>query len=152
VSCIPQSSEWGADSNLFHQGAAEGEPRSGRHRRDHGEAGRRPQAPGGIRLALLANAELPRNLDEDGWKKPARKPSASAKKSLAPRDKAADKKAAQGYERERQRREREEAREEAARQKEHARRQKTVDKAQAALDNAEEEHAKRLAELCSQNG
>jgi hypothetical protein len=79
-----------------------------------------------------------------------RKPSASAKKSLAPRDKAADKKAAQGYERERQRREREEAREEAARQKEHARRQKTVDKAQAALDNAEEEHAKRLAELCSQ--
>jgi len=32
---------WGADSNLFHQGAARGERRSGRDRGDHGKAGRR---------------------------------------------------------------------------------------------------------------
>jgi hypothetical protein len=30
---------WGADSNLFHQGGRQGKYRSGRHRRDDGEAG-----------------------------------------------------------------------------------------------------------------
>jgi hypothetical protein len=40
---------WGAESNLFHQGAAKRGHRSGRHRRDHEEAGRRPQAPRGVR-------------------------------------------------------------------------------------------------------
>jgi hypothetical protein len=72
------------------------------------------------------------------------------KKSSAQPDKAADRKAAQAYERERQRREREEAREEAARQKRRERRHKAVDKAQAALDTAEEEHTQRVAALRAQ--
>ena len=94
------------------------------------------------------HAELPKNLGQAGPKKSARKRSVrKVKESSAQPDKAADRKAAQAYERERQRREREEAREEATRQKEHERRQQAIDKAQAALDKAGEEHTKRAAAL-----
>jgi hypothetical protein len=72
------------------------------------------------------------------------------KKSSAQPDKAADRKAAQAYERVRQRREREEAKEEASRQKERERRQEAIDKAQAALDTAEEKHTQRVAALRAQ--
>jgi hypothetical protein len=87
-----------------------------------------------------------KNLGQAG-RKPAHKQSARAKEPSAQPDKAADRKAAQAYERERQRREREEAKEEAARRKERERRQKAVDNAQAALDKAEQEHTQRVAAL-----
>jgi hypothetical protein len=141
---------WGADSNLFHQGAAKEsiDPDViAATMKKPGVVLKRPVGSGG---PFGEHAELPKNLGRDGLKKPARKPSAKAQKSPAQPDKAADRKAAQAYERERQRREREEAREEAARQKERARRQEAVDKAQAALDKAEGEHAKRLVALRSQ--
>ncbi len=96
------------------------------------------------------HAELPKNLGQDRRKKPAHKPSAKAKKSLAQPHKAADRKAAQDYEREHQRREREEAKEEAARQKRRARRQEAIDKAQTALDTAEEKHMQRVVGLRAQ--
>src|ERR1700689_4390633 len=128
---------WGADSNLFHQGAA-------RETRDPDVIAATMAKPGvvlkrpvGLDGPFGEHSQLPKNLDQGERKKPAPKPSAKAKKSSAPPDKAADRKAAQAYEREQQRRERDEAREDAARQKERARRQKAVDKAQAALDNAE---------------
>src|ERR1700722_2189061 len=57
------------------------------------------------------NAELPKNLGQDGEKKAARKPPAQARKSSAQPDMAVERKAAQAYERESRRREREEARE-----------------------------------------
>jgi hypothetical protein len=69
------------------------------------------------------------------------------KETSASPDKAADRKAPQAYERERQRREREEAREEAARQKERERWQQAVDRARAVLDEAEQGHGRRVAAL-----
>jgi hypothetical protein len=141
---------WGADSNLFHQGAAKESHDPDVIAATMAKPGVVLKRPVGSDGPFGEHAELPKNLDEDGRKSPARKPAVKAKKSSAKLDKAADRKAAQAYERERQRREREEAREEAARQKEHARRRKAVDKAQAALDNAEKEHEKRVAALRSQ--
>lgn len=139
---------WGADSNLFHQGAAKesADPDViAATMRKPGVVLKRPVGSDG---PFGEHAELPKNLGQDRQKKSAPKPSAStATKPLGQLDKATDRKAAQAYERERQRREREEAREEAARQKDRERRQKTVDKAQASLTKAEEEHAKRADAL-----
>jgi hypothetical protein len=141
---------WGADSNLFHQGAA-------KESRDPDVIAATMAKPGVVLKRPVGSdgpfgehAELPKNLDRDGQKKPALKPPAKAKKSSSPPDKAADRKAHQAYERERRRREREEAKEEAARQKERERRQGAIDKAQAALDKAEEEHGKRADALRAQ--
>jgi hypothetical protein len=141
---------WGADSNLFHQGAAKECTDPDVIAATMARPGVVLKRPVGSDGRFGEHAELPKNFGQDGRKKPADKPSAKAKTASAQPDKAADRKATQAYERERQRREREEAREEAARQKERARRQEAVDKAQAALDKAEEEHAKRLAALRSQ--
>jgi hypothetical protein len=141
---------WGADSNLFHQGVA-------KESHDPDVIAATMARPGVVLMRPVGSdgpfgehAELPKNLGQDGRKKPAHKPSAKEKTSSAQRDKAADRKAAQAYERERQRREREEAKEEAARQKERARRQEAIDNAQAALDTAEEKHTQRVAALRSQ--
>lgn len=139
---------WGADSNLFHQGAA-------RESDDPDVVAATMAKPGVVLKRAVGStgpfrehAELPAKLGVGGKpKKAPRKPSARAKVTSVQPDKAADRKAAQAYERERQRREREEAREEAARQKERERRQEAVDKAQAALDKAEDEHAQRAAAL-----
>jgi hypothetical protein len=141
---------WGADSNLFHQGAAKESRDPDVIAATMAKPGVVLKRPVGSDGSFGEHAELPRNLDQDGRKKPAHKPSAKVKKSSAQPDKAADRKAAQAYERERQRREREEAREEAARQKRRERRHKAVDKAQAALDTAEEEHRQRVAALRAQ--
>jgi hypothetical protein len=140
---------WGADSNLFHQGAA-------RESTDPEIVAATMKKPGVVLKRPVGSdgpfgehAELPKNFGESGrQKKLPSKPSArEAKSSSAQPDKAADKKAAQAYERERQRREREEAREEAARQKERERRRQAVDKAQAALAEAELEHTDRAEAL-----
>ena len=123
---------WGADSNLFHQGAAKESHDPDVIAATMAQPGVVLKRPVGSDGPFGEHAELPKNLDEDGRKRPARKPAVKAKKSSAKLDKAADRKAAQAYERERQRRAREEAREEAARQKERERRQKAVDKASGA--------------------
>jgi hypothetical protein len=138
---------WGADSNLFHQGAAKESTDPDVIAATMTKPGVVLKRPVGSDGAFGEHAELPKNLGHDGRKKAAHKPSAKAKKSSAQPDKAADRQAAQAYERERQRREREEAKEEAARRKERERRQKAVDNAQAALDKAEQEHTQRVAAL-----
>jgi hypothetical protein len=135
----------GADSNLFLQGVA----REARIRMQPwlkpGVVLKRPVGSDG---PFGEHAELPKYLGEGGRKKPATRPTGGkAKKSSTRPDKAADRKAAQAYEQERQRREREEARDEAARQKHRGRRQQAVDKAQKTLDKAEQEHAQRVAVL-----
>jgi hypothetical protein len=134
---------WGADSNLFHQGVA-------KESRDPDVIAATMAKPGVVLKRPVGSdgpfgehAELPKNLDQGERKKPAPKRSTKAKKSSGQPDKAADRKAAQAYERERRRREREEAKEEAARQKERERRQHAVAKAKAELDKAERDHVKR---------
>jgi hypothetical protein len=141
---------WGADSNLFHQGAAKESQDPDVIAATMAKPGVVLKRPVGSDGPFGEHAELPKNLDRDGRKKPAHKPSTKVKKSSAQPDKATDRKAAQAYERERQRREREEANEEVARQQERARRQQATDTAQAALDTAEEKHTQRVAVLRAQ--
>jgi hypothetical protein len=139
---------WGADSNLFHQGAAKESTDTDVIAATMKKPGVVLKRPVGSDGPFGEHAELPKNLGQDERKKAVPKPSVhKAKKSSAQPDKAADRKAAQAYERERQRREREEAKEEAATQKERARRQEAVDKAQKALDKAEDEHTLRVTAL-----
>ena len=140
---------WGADSNLFHQGAAKESTDPEIIAATMKKPGVVLKRPVGSDGPFGEHAELPKNLGERGRKNPPpSKPSArKAKPSSTKPDKAADKKAAQAYERERLRREREEAKEEAARQKERERRQQAVDKAQAAFDEAEQEHVERAEAL-----
>jgi hypothetical protein len=138
---------WGADSNLFHQGAAKQSEDPDVVAATTAKPGVVLKRPVGSDGPFGEHAELPKDLGPRERKKPAHKPSAKAKKSPAQPDNAADRKAAQAYERERQRREREEAKEEAARQKERERRQQATGKAQTALEKAEQEHTRRAAAL-----
>jgi hypothetical protein len=101
---------WGADSNLFHQGAAKESHDPDVIAATMAKPGVVLKRPVGSDGPFGEHAELPKNLGEDGRKKPAHKPSAKAKESSAHPDEAVDRKTAQAYERERQRREREEAR------------------------------------------
>ena len=138
---------WGADSNLFHQGVAKESTDPDVIAAAMAKPGVVLKRPVGSDGPFAEHAELPKNLGQDGRKKPAHKPSTKAKKSPAQPDKGADRKAAQAYERERKRRERQEAKEEAATRKKRERRQQVIDKAQATLDKAEQEHARRAAAL-----
>src|ERR1700761_7307214 len=138
---------WGADSNLFHQGAAKESTDPEIVAATMKKPGVVLKRPVGSNGPFGEHAELPKNLGQDGGKRAAKKPATRAREISPQADKAADRKESQAYERERQRRERKEAGEEADRQKERARRQKAVDKAQAAVEKAEEEHARREAAL-----
>jgi flagellar biosynthesis GTPase FlhF len=140
---------WGADSNLFHQGAA-------KESDDPDVIAATMEKPGvvlrravGSDGAFGEHAKLPTALGGTGPTKAARKSKGPRAKrhSSRPVDKAAERNAALAFEKEQKRRERERASEEAARQKERERRQQAVDKAQAALDKAEQEHAKRAAAI-----
>lgn len=124
---------WGADSNLFHQGAAKESTDPdvvAATMKKPGVVLKRPART--VRSASMPNC-LRTSAGTQGRKARRRR---KAKKPSAKPDKAADRKAAQAYERERQRREREENKEEAARQKARERRQLAIDKAQAAPDDA----------------
>jgi len=141
---------WGADSNLFHQGAAKESDDPNVIAATMAKPGVVLRRPVGSDGPFGEHAELPANLG--GSAKPAmaaRKPEGRKPKkaSARPVDKAAERKAALAYERERKNREREQAREEAARQRERERRQQAIDKAQAALDRAEAEHSDRAAAI-----
>ena len=139
---------WGADSNLFHQGAAKESTDPDVIAATMAKPGVVLKRPVGSDGPFGEHAELPKNLAQGGRKKsPPKRSVRKAKQSSAQPDKAADRKAAQAYERERQRREREEAKEEAARQKERERRQKAISNAQAAFDEAMHEHDERAATL-----
>ncbi len=140
---------WGADSNLFHQGAAKESDDLDVIAATMAKPGVVLRRPVGSNGSFNEHAELPTDLGDVKPTKAARKSKGSkAKKpSSRPLDKAAERKAALDYDREQRRHELEQAREEAARQKERERRQQAVDKAQAALNKAEQEHAKRAAAI-----
>ena len=141
---------WGADSNLFHQGAAKESDDPDVVAATMAKPGVVLRRPVGSDGPFGEHAELPTNLgDGDRPTKAARKPKGrnAKKRQTSPVDKAAERKAVLAYEREQKHRERERAREEAARQQERERQQQAVAKAQAALDKAEREHTKRAAAI-----
>jgi len=139
---------WGADSNLFHQGAAN-------ESRDPDVVAATMAKPGVVLRRSVGSvgsfgehADLPTDLGAGARAATADRKSGGreAKKPPSrPIDKAAQRKAALVYEREQSRRRREQAREQAATRKEQDRLQRAVDKAQAAFERAEQEHAKRAA-------
>ena len=141
---------WGADSNLFHQGAAKESNDPDVIAATMAKPGVVLRRPVGSDGSFGEHAELPTDLgDGERPAKAVRKSKGhkAKKPSSRPVDKAAERKAALTFEKEQKRRERERASEEVARQKERERRQEAVDKAQAALETAEREHAKRAAAI-----
>jgi hypothetical protein len=141
---------WGADSNLFHQGAAKESDEPDVIAATMKKPGFILRRPVGSDGSFSEHAELPTDLGGGGSPTKAVRKAESRKAKKPPSrpvDKAAERKAALTYEREQKRRERERAKEEAARQKERERRQQVVDKAQVALDEAEDDHAKRAAAI-----
>jgi hypothetical protein len=140
---------WGADSNLFHQGAAKESDNPDVIVAAMKKPGVVLRRPVGTDRPFREHAELPTDLSGGGPTKAARKSKGPKAKKSSSRsvDKVAERKAAFDYERERRSRERERASEEAARLKERERRQQAVDKAQAALETAEREHAKKAAAI-----
>jgi hypothetical protein len=142
---------WGADSNLFHQGAAKESDDPDVVAATMAKPGVMLKRPVGSNGPFKEHAELPTNLG-DATARPSKAARKAAgrkpkKTSSRPADKAAEQKAAVAYEREQKRRDRARAREEAARQKEREHRQQAVDKAQSALDKAEREHADRAGAI-----
>jgi hypothetical protein len=140
---------WGADSNLFHQGAANESHDPDVIAAIMAKPGVVLKRPVGSNGPFKEHAELPRDLAGDGGAKkaarkaPSRKPQKNAKKI----DEAGDRKAALAFEKEQARRERERAKEEAAQRKQRERRQKDVDRAQAALDTARRKHDANAADI-----
>jgi hypothetical protein len=136
---------WGADSNLFHQGAA-------KQSEDPDVIAATMAAPGvvlkrpvGSSGPFKEQAELPTNLAGDNISKKPRSRSVRPKPQKHPKpakDEATDREAALAFERERKRRERERAKEEAVQRKERERRQKAVDTTQSALAAARRKHEK----------
>ena len=139
---------WGADSNLFHQGAAKESDDPNVIAATMAKPGVVLRRAVGSDGAFGEKAGLPTNLD--GGERPTdatRKLNGRKTNKPVPRavDKAAERAAAIAFEREHKHRELELAREEAIRQKERERLQQAVDKAQGALDKAEREHLTKAA-------
>src|SRR5256885_10035718 len=121
---------WGADSNLFHQGAAKESHDLDVIAATMAKPGVVLRRPVGTDRPFSEHAELPTDLGGGGSTKAARKLKGPRAKqpSSRPVDRVAERKAAFDYERERRGRELERAKEEAARQKERGRRQQAVAK------------------------
>ncbi|MBR1363922.1 cell envelope biogenesis protein TolA [Bradyrhizobium ottawaense] len=153
---------WGANSNLFHQGAAkETEDRDivAATMARPGVVLRRPVGSDG---PFTESAALPTDLAE-GEARPGSKsktktelkskpgstkpPSKASNKSSGKIDDQAARKAAAAFEKEARRREAERRKEEAVRAKERARRDKAVALAEAALDKARREHDAKAQEI-----
>src|ERR1700742_2413589 len=138
---------WGADSNLFHQGAAKESQDLDIIAATMAKPGVVLKRPVGSNGPFGEHAELPTALDRGERTSKAARKSARGSKSGQKVDKAAERKAALAYEHEEKRRDREHAKKEAAARKASERRQAALDKAQAALDDAEREHADRVAAI-----
>src|ERR1700722_3658169 len=113
---------WGADSNLFHQGAAKESDDPDLVAATTAKPGAMLKRPVGSNGPFKEHAELPTNLGDTTTRpsKAARKPAGRKPKKTPsrPADKAAEQRAAVAYKREQKRREREREGEDAARQRE----------------------------------
>lgn len=144
---------WGADSNLFHQGAAKQSDDPDVIAATMAAPGVVLKRPVGSSGLFKKHAELPTNLAGDNSSKKAGSRSVRPKPQKHPKrskDQAADREAALAFAKEQKRRERERAKEETAQRKERERRQKAVDKAQSALDVARREHERNAADIQAQ--
>jgi hypothetical protein len=141
---------WGADSNLFHQGAA-------RESDDRDVIAATMAAPGvvlkrpvGSNGPFKTHADLPTSIGGgDGPKQASRKPASRARQKHQSHSDghATDRKAALAFQKEQERRKRERAKEEAARQREQERRQQVIDKAQREFDEARRKHEEKAVLL-----
>jgi hypothetical protein len=144
---------WGADSNLFHQGAAKQSEDPDIIAATMAAPGVVLKRPVGSSGSFKEHAELPTNLAGDDISKKASGRSVRRKPQKHPEratDEAADRKNALAFDKEQERRARERAKEEAAQRKERERRQKAVEKAQSALDAARRKHEKDASDIQSQ--
>lgn len=141
---------WGADSNLFHQGAAKQSDDPDVIAATLAKPGVVLKRPDGSKAPFSEHPGLPtergRGDKRSGGtrKAPARTPAKSVGRAV---DSAAERKAAAAYERDEKRRERDRAKAEAAAQRQRERRREAIDKAQAASDAGEGEHADRAAAI-----
>jgi hypothetical protein len=142
---------WGADSNLFHQGAAMQSEDPDVIEATMAAPGVVLKRPVGSSGPFKEHAALPTDLAGDRSKKAGRRSAGRQpqKPSTRSHDEAADRKAALAFEKEEKRRERERAKEETARQK-RERRQHSVDKAQGAFDAARRKHENIAADIQQQ--
>ena len=141
---------WGADSNLFHQGAAKQSEDPDAIEATMSAPGVVLKRPVGSSGPFKEHAELPTDLASDRGSKTSGRKSQGRKAQKPPRrgnDQLADRKAALAFEKEHNRRERERAKEEAVREKERERRQHTIDKAQGVLDAARRKHEEKAASI-----
>jgi len=141
---------WGADSNLFHQGAARESDDPDVIAAAMAKPGVVLRRPVGSNGPFGEHADLPVNLGRQGKPKKAASKAVGHKPKKArgrPVDEVAEKKAALAYEREQKSRERDRAKAEAARQKKIERRREAVAKAQKSLDEGQKEHTARAAAL-----
>jgi hypothetical protein len=137
---------WGADSNLFHQGAAKESDDPEVIKATMAKPGVVLKRPVGSKGPFGEHAGLPTDLGRGGKSsEPVRKPAARKGRPVRPADTAAERKAALAYERREKRREAKRAKEEAAARKERERRQAAVDKAQEALDAANRAHDEKAS-------
>ena len=132
---------WGADSNLFHQGAAKETTDLDVVAATMAQPGVVLRRPVGSSGRFTQHAALPTDLGND---KAGRKPQGRAPKPKMQRpDKTDDKaarRAAQEYEKAERQRENDRRKAEASRAKEQQRREQAIAKARKALDEAEAKH------------
>lgn len=139
---------WGADSNLFHQGAAKQSEDADVIAATMSAPGVVLKRPVGSSGPFKEHAELPTDLADDRGSKISGRNSQGRKAQKPSRrdnDPAADRKAVLAFEKEHNRRERERAKQETAREKERERRQHAIDKAQEALDKARRKYEEKAA-------
>jgi hypothetical protein len=143
---------WGADSNLFHQGAAKQSDDPEVVAATMAKPGVVLRRPVGSQRSFGEHSDLPSDLGsgENGAGRQRRRAklvkrgAAKAAPELSERE---ARKAAADFDKEQKRREAERRREEAVREKERGRREKATAKAQAALDKAEREHEERASAI-----
>jgi hypothetical protein len=139
---------WGADSNLFHQGAAKESEDPDVIAATMSKPGVVLRRPVGSDGPFGEHADLPRHLSGDEPNHKRANARAKPKKQVPqPNDNKAARKAALAFEREQRRRDSERRKDETAREKERQRRQQAIAKAQAALEKAKRDHDRRAGTI-----
>jgi colicin import membrane protein len=131
---------WGADSNLFHQGAAKETTDPDVVAATMAKPGVVLRRPVGSSGRFAEHAALPMDLGDKPRGRAQKPPPKPKKRPPSKTDDKAARKAAQEYEKAERQRESERRKEEASRAKERERRKQAVAKAKTALDEAEAQH------------
>ena len=139
---------WGADSNLFHQGAARESTAPEVVAATMAKPGVILRRPVGSDGPFREHADLPTRLSNDAPRHEQRRARAQSKKQApGPTDEKAARKAALAFEAQEKRRESERRKQEAAYEKKREQRQQAVAKAESALEKARQQHDSKAGEL-----